>query len=122
MDLNAEADSVLKTAGFLAQAYRARICLLHVEPSGEQGAEASGERVRRAFEQALHAGGIPETRLDTTVRVLNDGIPAGVRLIAEEAAADLVVVGRGHQNRSFSRMWSHLYAIICDSPCPVLSV
>ncbi|HEY1755296.1 MAG TPA: universal stress protein [Bryobacteraceae bacterium] len=122
VDLNAEADAVLKTAAFLAQAYGAKLCLLHVQPSGERGAEGSGELVRRAFEQALHADGIPNARLNTTVRVLDDGVPAGVRLTAKEIAADLLVVGRGHQDRGLSRMWSHLYAMICDSHCPVLSV
>jgi len=36
--------------------------------------------------------------------------------------ADLLVTGRGHSIGTFSRLWSHLYAIIRDSPCPVLSV
>ena len=36
--------------------------------------------------------------------------------------ADLLITGRGHSTGTFSRMWSHLYAIIRDSPCPVLSI
>ena len=36
--------------------------------------------------------------------------------------ADLIVTGRGHAQGSFSRLWSHLYPIIRQAPCPVLSV
>ncbi len=122
VDLNPEADAVLNTAGFLAQTYGARICLLHIEPSShEHGTTASAELIWHGFDQALSRGG-QETHPDTAVRILTDGIPEGVRRTAKEVAADLVVVGRGHQDRSVSRMWSHLHAIICESPCPVLSV
>jgi hypothetical protein len=36
--------------------------------------------------------------------------------------ADLVVVGRGNIQGTLSRVWSHLYSIVRDSPCPVLSI
>jgi nucleotide-binding universal stress UspA family protein len=122
VDLNPEADAVLDAAGFLAQAYKARICLLHIEPAfHEHGAEVSAESVKYAFEQALDRVG-RGPHVESTVRVLNAAIPEGVRRTAIEEAADLVVVGRGHQDRKPSRMWSHLYSIIRESPCPVLSV
>ena len=121
VELSPEADAVLQAAGFLAQAYRARICLLHMGSSDEHGGEAPAEWVMRAFEKASSAGG-REIALDTIVRVLDTDVPEGIRRTAIEEAADLVVVGRGHQQGSLSRMWSHLYSIIRESPCPVLSV
>lgn len=36
-------------------------------------------------------------------------------------AADLVMIGRGQIHKPFSRLRSHAYSIIKDSPCPVLS-
>jgi len=36
--------------------------------------------------------------------------------------ADLLVVGRGHDQGAIGRIWSRLYAIVRDSPCPVLSI
>lgn len=45
-------------------------------------------------------------------------IPAWLR----EEEAELLIVGRGHAMESFSRAWSHLYTIIRESSCPVLSV
>ncbi len=121
VDLNPEADAVFRVAGSLAQAYGAKMCLLHVEPSSH-GTQSSPELVRRAFDQALDTGGSQEARLEVTVRVLNAAIPEGIRRTAIEEAVDLVVVGRGHQDANLSRMWSHLYEIIRESPCPVLSV
>ena len=120
--MNPEADAVLKAAGLLAEAYGARICLLTIGPSiDEQSGLPSAESVRRAFEKAANADG-RKTGTGTTVRVLDAAIPEGIRRTAMEEKADLVVVGRGHQTGTLSRMWPHLYAIICESPCPVLSV
>jgi nucleotide-binding universal stress UspA family protein len=121
VELNPEADVVLAAAALIAQTYGARICLLHIEPSfREHGGQGSAQTIRSAFEGALNA----ESRGvgDLTVRVLDAAIPEGIRRAAIEEKADLVVVGRGHQRETLSRIWSHLYTIIRESPCPVLSV
>lgn len=121
VELNPEADVVLAAAALIAQTYGARICLLHIEPSShEHGGQASAQAIRSAFERALNT----ESRRvgDLTVRVLDAAIPEGIRRTAIEEKADLVVVGRGHQRESLLRIWSHLYTIIHESPCPVLSV
>jgi len=34
----------------------------------------------------------------------------------------LLIVGRGHLRENIAQVWSHLYTIIRESPCPVLSV
>jgi nucleotide-binding universal stress UspA family protein len=44
-----------------------------------------------------------------------------IRDAALKFAADLVVIGRGQIHKPFSRLRSHAYSIIQDSPCPVLS-
>jgi nucleotide-binding universal stress UspA family protein len=36
--------------------------------------------------------------------------------------ADLVVTGRGKSQTAVNRLWSALYSIVRESPCPVLSV
>ncbi len=121
VELNPEAEVVLAAAALIAQTYGARICLLHIEPSshGHDG-QASAQAIRSAFEGALNVGSQGVGGL--TVRVLDTAIPEGIRRTAIEEKADLVVVGRGHQREAFSRIWSHLYTIIRESPCPVLSV
>jgi nucleotide-binding universal stress UspA family protein len=54
--------------------------------------------------------------------VVGDDVPEGIRLAAIEESADLVIVGRGHHRGAVSRLWSDLYRIVRESPCPVLSV
>lgn len=122
VDLNQEADAILKAAGFLAQAYGARLCLAHIESASlwERRQAPSAESIRQAFRQAWSAEGKKE--LETKVCMLGDGIPEGIRNTALQEKADLVVVGRGHERGNLSRIWSHLYTIIRESPCPVLSV
>ena len=122
VELNPEADMVLKTACLLAKAYGARTCLVHIgRSSPEHGGARSGESLRNAFDTVLGSDS-PEVNVEVTVRVLDAGVPEGIRRAALEEAADLVVVGRGHQTGNLSRVWSHLYEIIRESPCPVLSV
>jgi nucleotide-binding universal stress UspA family protein len=122
VELNSQADEVFRAAGLLAQTYGARICLLSIEPlSGENAGQSTPQSVKRAFERALGSGG-PGIGADTSVRIMDAKFPEGVCHIAIEESADLVVVGRGHSRGIFSRAWSHLYSIIRESPCAVLSV
>jgi nucleotide-binding universal stress UspA family protein len=122
VELNPEADAILKAAAFLAQAYGARICLLNIEPSLHgHDRETFAESVQSAFDKALKAGG-QDIGVATTVRVQDGAVPEGIRRVAKEEAADLVVVGRGGEQGNLSRLWSQLCEIIRESPCPVLSV
>jgi nucleotide-binding universal stress UspA family protein len=45
-----------------------------------------------------------------------------VAAVAEEDQADLVLIGRGTLPRFAGRLRSNVYAIVRDSPCPVLSI
>ncbi len=120
--LDEEADVVFETAGRLAQTYGARICLLHAESVPPQGdGIALARSIRQAFEKAANVGDA-KIGLEPAVRILDASVPESIRRIAMEEAADLVVVGRGHEKGNLSRVWSRLYTIIRESPCPVLSV
>jgi len=53
----------------------------------------------------------------------DESIEAMVRRAAVTQRADLVVIGRGPVHAGIlDRIRSHAYAVICQSPCPVLSV
>lgn len=122
VESNSQADEVFRAAGLLAQAYEARICLLHIEPlSLDNGRKSTPQSVMHAFELALGSGGLG-IGADTSVRIMDAAFPEGIHRTTIEEAADLVVVGRGHSSGIFSRAWSHLYSIIRESLCPVLSV
>lgn len=119
---DSQSDAVFQFAGFLAQAYGARLCLLHIDSaSAESATAATPEEILQSYERAL-GGGAPGSGAKPRVRTLDAAIPEGIRQAAIEEAADLVVVGRGHAQGTISHAWSHLYAIIGESPCPVLSV
>lgn len=54
--------------------------------------------------------------------IINGAVADGIRQEAVRRKADLIVTGRGHAQATFGRMWSQLYPIVRESPCPVLSV
>jgi nucleotide-binding universal stress UspA family protein len=60
--------------------------------------------------------------MNVHIRILDGELSEVICRAAREVGADLVIVGRGHARGRFAQMWSHLYTIIRDSPCPVLSV
>jgi nucleotide-binding universal stress UspA family protein len=122
VNMDSETADVFRAAAFLAKSFGARVCLLHIEPSaGQSGQPSDPQEIRDAFERAVGPGGAA-IGAKARVRIMDAAIPEGIRRIATEEEADLVVVGRGHARETFSQAWSHLYAIIRESPCPVLSV
>jgi len=123
VELNREGEQILEAGRLLARWYGARLCLVHIEADsagGAAGREATSEMLRQTFRQELEececAG------VEVTIRVLDASVSEGIRRTAIEEEADLVVVGRGHEKETLSRLWSQLYTIIRESPCPVLSV
>lgn len=86
-------------------------------PAEVQICEYVFERAREAFARySASATFRPEIELD-------GGDPA---VVIREAAlvekADLIVIGRGHTQSGFGRLWTHTYNIIRHAPCPVVSV
>ena len=125
LDSSHEAEGVLRAASSLASSYRADLWIVHVVPTPpaypdidlaehtEMLNEASQCQLREL--KAKLGVDAPHTVIDG---LLADGIHHEV----VRRKADLLVTGRGHTIGTFSRLWSHLYSIIRDSPCPVLSI
>jgi nucleotide-binding universal stress UspA family protein len=125
VDLSDEAESVVRAAAALAASYHARLSLVHVvelpppnvdvdfTPFRKDLIDAANERLRELKKKL----GIDAPH--TTI----DGMTAdGVCQEAVQKEANLVVVGRGRAQGALSRIWSRLYAIVRESPCPVLSI
>jgi len=120
-----EAEAVLRAAAALACTYQAQLFLLHVVETPAPSPEIDFGPFNKALVEAAHIRlreleaklGIsaPYTIFDTTVS-------DAVREEVLRRKADLVVTGRGHAQARFSRLWSHLYPIVRESPCPVLSI
>jgi nucleotide-binding universal stress UspA family protein len=125
VDDSTEAEAVLKAAAALASSYGARLSLVHVVETPPTPLETDltpyhHEALASADFRLRELKG--QLGIDAPHAVL-DGMVAGV--LREEAlrlAAGLIVTGRGAVQSRFSRMWSHLYQIVRESPCPVLSI
>lgn len=126
IDLERESLGVVESAVTLAHRFSAQLQLVHCIPVAEGGpAEsfdsgwdrflADSARERLAKIQS-HAG------IDFKVCLEGGSIPKVVRDAAIRYEADIVVIGRGHIQVPFSRLRTNAYAIIRESPCPVLSV
>jgi nucleotide-binding universal stress UspA family protein len=125
LDDSQEAESVLRAAASLASQYQAQLWIVHVVPPPpaypdvdmaehtEHLVEASQFRLR---EMKAKLG------VDAPHSVIDAFLADGIHHELVRRKADLLVTGRGHTIGTFSRLWSHLYSIIRDSPCPVLSV
>ncbi|HSP70417.1 MAG TPA: universal stress protein [Bryobacteraceae bacterium] len=125
LDESEEAEVVLRGAAALAKSYNAALALVHVLEMPPGTPEMDFSMYRKELIEGAHArmrelkGRLSVDAPDTVVDV---GISEGIREEIVRRKADLLVVGRGHDQGAISRIWSRLYAIVRDSPCPVLSV
>ena len=120
-----ESEAVLRAAASLASTYGAELWIVHVVPTPPaypdmdlvEHTELLTEAAPCHLRELKASLGVdaPHTVIDG---LLGDGIHHEV----VRRKADLLITGRGHSIGTFSRLWSHLYSIIRDSPCPVLSV
>jgi nucleotide-binding universal stress UspA family protein len=55
-------------------------------------------------------------------RIEANAVSVAVRRVAIDCAADLVVIGRGRLDKVLGRLRTNAYAIIRNSPCPVMSL
>jgi nucleotide-binding universal stress UspA family protein len=125
--VNREEHAVDLTKGALAlaQTYGAEVELVHAVVAAEQASKDHFDVNPSEF--FVHHASEEITALQKKVGThLKVHLGAGsVRDVIRDAAlnfaADLVVIGRGHIHKPFSRLRSHAYSIIQDSPCPVLS-
>jgi nucleotide-binding universal stress UspA family protein len=127
IDLTTHSQFVLEWAAWLAREYNATLRIVHatlpltvsseVWPMGDELQREVHERAVADVEKLKQRAGL------NVQAVVNAGNPADV---IEEAAgdfeADLVVVGRGHENGLTAAFFQHAYAILSQSPCPVISV
>lgn len=126
LDLRESSEATLRSAAGLAAFYGAELTVAHAVP----GSEALPEKLMD-MELRLHL--ISQGKLEISaicgragltpkhICVDSGEIAHVVRHCASAHDGDLVVIGRGHHS-GFGRLRTHSYAIIRESPCPVLSI
>lgn len=96
---------------------------------GSRDGDSSRKVPGRRFHRALLESARTEIRklqheagTDVEVCLEGGGVSTVVRSAALHHDADLVVIGRGKLHETLGRLRSNSYAIIRESPCPVISV
>jgi nucleotide-binding universal stress UspA family protein len=118
-------ETVARAGAALAASYGAQLALVHVVEPPIPAVEMDYAIIRKelldAADQRLRE--IEGTLgLDAAHAVLEGGVALRIRDEAVRLKADLIVTGRGRDQGVLSRFWSHLYSIVRDAPCPVLSI
>ncbi len=119
VDLGPQSLKALAWAAWLQREFDAQLTLLHVMTTASGRADAP--QLRDAAEQELNclqrrAG--CEARLCITA----GEVPQVICGTAERLDSDALVIGRGSAAGVYGRLRTNAYAIIRQSPCPVVSV
>jgi nucleotide-binding universal stress UspA family protein len=126
IDLSTDGVSVIRHAASLAKDYGARLQLVHAVPASEARPQ---KYLDSEFRQSLLqesreeiARMQKEAGTDVDVSVEGGDVSKVVRAAALQQNCDLIVIGRGRIHETFGRLRTNAYAIIRDSPCPVVSI
>jgi nucleotide-binding universal stress UspA family protein len=125
LDLTPRCEAVLQAGAQLADEYGAQLILAHAIPGSEaipeklMDCELRRHLLAQSREQLLALAA--RFGVQATLSVESGDVAKVVDTAAKYQNADLVVIGRGHHS-GFGRLRTHSYAIIRESPCPVLSI
>jgi len=116
VDLGPHSNKTLAWAAWLQRQFQARLTLMHAvasHPDAPGIQDAAREELQRL-------------QLETSAEIdllLETGEPArAICTAAARTSANVVVIGRGSAAGNFGRLRTNSYAIIRQSPCPVVSV
>jgi nucleotide-binding universal stress UspA family protein len=125
VDLVDNSDVPVAAAVQIAKEYGAKLTLAHVVPGSDAVPEKFMDMEFRNHLSALAREDLTQLcqrhGVDATVSVQGGSVGSTVGLMAKEHRADIVVIGRG-QHSGLGRLRTHSYAIIRESPCPVISI
>ena len=127
VDLSARSLPLLQWASGFAREHKAALKLVHAIPAAAVpgGLEPEGGRFRAfLYDWAREDLVKLQKEAGTTLETALEG--GGVAHVIAEAArsghADLIVIGRGVAQDLLGRMRTHVYSIIREAPCPVISI
>jgi len=125
IDHTEESECILRAAAALAKSFGARLALVHVVEMPPATWEIDVTNLRGSLMEAAQVQ-LRELQsslgIQATHNVVDGAVAGAVSREAERVHADLIVAGRGHAQGAVSRMWSNLYGIVREAPCPVLSI
>jgi nucleotide-binding universal stress UspA family protein len=113
VDLKSQSEMVLKWGGRLAEEFGAAVHVIHVTESNSPDQQPVDQQLKNI------AATVP---LDLNLTITSGEPSKAVAATALQLGADLVVIGRGSTDGQLGRLRAQAYAIVRQSPCPVLSV
>jgi len=127
VDLGPQSRAVLEWAAWFAREFAAEITVVHALP--EAVTRAGGIyfdpqwRADLAADARCRIGAI-QGGLEIKGEILVDSgdTAAVVRNAARSIESDLLVIGRGHAHGLIGRLRTNAYAILRESPCPVVAI
>lgn len=127
LDLMDRSQSILEWADWLAREYQAALGILHVtaEFPPEYGVWSLADEFAHALvDDAKRRIEILQMAAGTTAQVfVNSGDPAKtLTCVVRNFGADLLVIGRHSRAGVTGYLRHNAYAILRDSPCPVISI
>lgn len=126
LDLTPKSLSLIQWATAFARDHGATLKLAHAIPAAERPAiDVEGERFRSfLFNAANEELAKLQREAGTNCETVVEGgdVARVIHRAAEQNHADLVVIGRGVMQERFGRMRTHVYSVIREAPCPVISV
>ena len=126
VDLGPQSGRVLCWAKQLADKFHARLTLVHIVPETETAPVRYFDQDLPVFlaNKAKEALQRVQDRMGILAEVyIGRGDPAkALKSVSEKLGADLLVIGRSSGTGVLGRLRANAYAIIRESPCPVVSV
>jgi nucleotide-binding universal stress UspA family protein len=126
VDFGPQSVKAFAWAAELAAEFQARLTLVHALPplAPEEAASLNEELLQLLGRQAREQMEELQARVGAEADVLVEygKLTGVVRRAAERLKADLLVIGRHESLGASGRLRSNAYAIIRESPCPVVSV
>lgn len=127
VDLEEQSRKVLEWADFLAREYSADLAIVHAAPAVEASPPAhylDEEYAASMICQAKANLSTLQKSIGTNARefILSGNAPKVVAETAKKFSADLLVIGRHGGAGVAAHLRQNAYAILRESPCPVLSI
>ncbi|MGB9030271.1 MAG: universal stress protein [Acidobacteriaceae bacterium] len=126
--LSSDSERVLRFAGRAAADAQARLTIIHAVQ-----AEESKTHVELNLEERVHRAEVEEARgriadlertvgLEAPVRIAVGSVKEALLEAAHRTDADVLMIGRSPKSGAYGRLRDLSYAMIRDSPFPVLSI
>lgn len=131
IDLGDQSRSVLDWGSWLAAHFGSRIKVVHVLPPAPRHLKGELEGIYFDSQWLDEVAAVTRRHFDDLqrewdthypIQIETGGIPQTLRTVAESAGADLLVIGRGHRRGMLGRLRANAYAILRESPCPVVTI